>query len=178
MSRVAKYPVIVPPGVSVTIEQHSISIKGSKGSLRIAIHPSVTIEHSSDQIRLAPKQETSSIGNMQAATARAVINNSVVGVSEGFVRKLNLIGVGYRAQVQGKVLNLTLGFSHPIVFKIPEGITIETPTQTEVVIKGCDRQLVGQVAANIRSYRPPEPYKGKGVRYENEKVVLKETKKK
>jgi large subunit ribosomal protein L6 len=163
-------------GVSVTIEKQEISIKGGKGLLRCLVHPLVSIDHDKDEIRLSPK-DSDSLSDMQAATARAVINNFVIGASEGFSIKLILVGVGYRAQVQGKKLNMTLGFSHPINYDIPEGIAIETPSQTEIIVKGIDKQLVGQVASNIRAYRPPEPYKGKGVRYEKEIIILKETKK-
>lgn len=177
MSRVAKLPIKVPAGVSITIDQQNISVKGGKGQLQYAVHPFVCVKQEADEIRVSPIDEGAD-ANMQAATARALINNSVIGVSEGFTIKLLLVGVGYRSQVQGDKLNLSLGFSHPVLHVIPKGITIETPSQTEVVIKGIDKQTVGQVAADIRAYRPPEPYKGKGVRYENEKIVLKETKKK
>jgi large subunit ribosomal protein L6 len=177
MSRVAKCPIKMPAGVSITVDGQEVSIKGGKGLLSCLLHPLVSIHYDSNEICLSPKDLNPS-SDMQAATARAVLNNFVVGVSEGFVIKLILVGVGYRAQVQGKKLNMTLGFSHPINHDIPEGIVIETPSQTEILVKGIDKQLVGQVASNIRSYRPPEPYKGKGVRYEKEKIILKETKKK
>jgi large subunit ribosomal protein L6 len=177
MSRVAKLPVTLPAGVSVSIEQQNVSIKGGKGVLQCALHSLVDIKQDAAQIQLSPK-DSSSAANMQAATARALINNCVIGVSKGFSRKLLLIGVGYRAQLQDGKLNLSLGFSHPIIYVIPEGISIEIPTQTEILITGIDKQKVGQTAADIRGYRPPEPYKGKGVRYEKEVIILKETKKK
>lgn len=177
MSRVAKRPIKIPTGVSVTVEKQEVSIKGGKGLLRCLVHPLVAIDYDSNEIWLSPKN-LDALSDMQAATARAVINNFVIGVSEGFTVKLILIGVGYRAQVQGKKLNMTLGFSHPINYDIPEGIVIETPSQTEILVKGINKQLVGQVASNIRAYRPPEPYKGKGIRFEGEIIILKEAKKK
>lgn len=177
MSRVAKLPITLPAGVSVSVEQRNVSIKGGKGLLQCALHPLVHIEQDAAKIQLSPK-DSSSASNMQAATARALINNCVIGVSQGFSRKLQLMGVGYRAQLQDGKLNLSLGFSHPVIYAIPEGISIETPTQTEILITGIDKQKVGQTAADIRGFRPPEPYKGKGVRYEKEVIILKETKKK
>lgn len=177
MSRVAKCPIKIPSGVSVTIDDEKISVKGGQGLLSYLLHPLVCIEHDDGEIRVKPKV-MDALSDMQAATARSNINNLITGISQGFTIKLLLIGVGYRAQVQGKKLNMTLGFSHPINYDIPEGIVIETPVQTEILVKGIDKQLVGQVAANIRAYRSPEPYKGKGVRYADEKIVLKETKKK
>ena len=177
MSRVAKRPIRIPTGVSITINNQNVIIKGSKGTLSYSLHPLVSINHDNNQVQLSPKKLGSS-ADMQAATARALISNFVIGVSEGFSSKLILVGVGYRAQVQGKKLNMAVGFSHPINYDIPEGIAIEVPAQTEIVVKGVDKRLVGQVASNIRSYRPPEPYKGKGIRYEKEKIILKETKKK
>lgn len=177
MSRVAKRPIKIPTNVSVDLGEQKVSIKGGKGQLHCSFHSSVAIEYDNNEIRVSPKT-TDALANMQAATVRSLINNLVTGVTEGFAIKLLLVGVGYRAQAQGKKLNLTLGFSHPINYNIPEGITIETPSQTEVLVKGIDKQLVGQVASDIRAFRPPEPYKGKGVRYEKEKIVLKETKKK
>lgn len=177
MSRVAKRPIKIPSGVSIVVDDRKVSVKGSKGALSCSLHPLVSIDYDANEVRLSPKN-LETLADMQTATARAVIHNFVVGVSEGFATKLILVGVGYRAQVQGKKLNMTLGFSHPIEYEIPEGIVIEVPAQTEILVKGIDKQLVGQVASNIRSYRPPEPYKGKGVRYEKEKIHLKETKKK
>jgi large subunit ribosomal protein L6 len=177
MSRVAKNPVALPSGVDATIATGEIVIKGALGSLKQRIHPSVTVER--DGANLVIKAvEGAENANALSGTTRAVINNMVLGVSKGFERKLNLVGVGYRAQAQGDKLNLTLGFSHPVVHQMPAGVKVETPTQTEIVIKGVDKQQVGQVAAEVRAYRAPEPYKGKGVRYSDEVVVIKETKKK
>lgn len=177
MSRVAKNPVTVPKGVEVNFKGQLVSVKGSKGTLEMNIVESVNVSQDGDQISFAG-QEGDKASWAHAGTARSLVNNMVVGVSEGFEKKLLLNGVGYRAQAKGKVLNLTLGFSHPVEHQLPEGISAETPTQTEIVIKGIDKQLVGEVAANVRAYRPPEPYKGKGVRYENEYVRRKEAKKK
>lgn len=177
MSRVAKNPIPVPNGVTIAVASQVVTIKGSKGSLQFNLPALVMIVHEDNVIRVVP-QDTSKLSDAQAGSARAVLSNMVNGVANGFERKLELLGVGYRAQVQGKKLNLTLGFSHPVAYDIPEGITIETPSQTEVVVKGLDKQLVGQVAAEIRNYRPPEVYKGKGVRYAGEKIHLKEVKKK
>lgn len=176
-SRVGRKPINVPQGVEINIKERDITVKGKKGSLATKLHRLVTVKNDNNVITIVPKADTK-IANMQAGTARALLSNMVVGVSEGFERKLTLVGVGYRAQVQGKSLNLSLGFSHPVNFIIPEGITIETPSQTEIFVRGADKGLVGQVAANIRRIRPPEPYKGKGVRYADELVILKETKKK
>ncbi len=177
MSRVAKNPVQLPSGVEVKIDGQAIKVKGAKGEITHEIHTSVDVKQADNVLTFAPRnggKESSAL----AGTTRALLNNMVLGVTQGFEKKLTLVGVGYRAQVQGKVLNLSLGFSHPVEYQIPEGVTIETPSQTEVVVKGIDKQLVGQVAANIRAYRPPEPYKGKGVRYSDEQVVRKEAKKK
>ncbi|MFN4262808.1 MAG: 50S ribosomal protein L6 [Thioalkalivibrionaceae bacterium] len=176
MSRVARRPIALPAGVEVKISETEISIKGPKGS---AVQPAdgnctVRVEDNVLNIGLAEGAQNPAM----AGTLRAILANHVTGVSEGFSRSLELIGVGYRAQAQGKNLNLSLGFSHPVVFESPEGITIETPSQTEIVIRGADAQKVGQVAANIRAFRPPEPYKGKGVRYKGERVLRKEAKKK
>ncbi|MBU0744780.1 MAG: 50S ribosomal protein L6 [Gammaproteobacteria bacterium] len=177
MSRVAKKPVIIPVGVEVTISGSNIKIKGPKGTVQIPIHEDVEIKKDGDVILFVPKD--GDVGaDAFAGTARALVNNMVIGVTTGFTRKLILIGVGFKAQIQGKILNLALGFSHPIKFEIPVEVTIETPTQTEIIIKGTDKHIVGQVAAKIRAYRPPEPYKGKGVRYDDEVVVKKEGKKK
>ncbi len=175
MSRVAKKPINLPTGVEVNIDKQLVSVKGAKGSMRLDIHPTVVIAREDGELKISPKNNSAWA---MAGTMRALVNNMVTGVSKGFERKLNLVGVGYRAQSQGKTLNLTLGFSHPVEFQVPEGITIETPSQTEIMVRGVDKQLVGQVAAKIRGYRPPEPYKGKGVRYADEKIILKEAKKK
>lgn len=177
MSRVAKSPVSIPKGIEVSIENQRISIKSQKGCLVHVIHKNVIVNQEAGQLTFAPREE-SQAANALAGTTRAIISNHVRGVTQGFEKKLTLVGVGYRAEARGKVLGLTLGFSHPINFEIPEGVVIETPSQTEIIIKGLDKQLVGQVAANIRRFRPPEPYKGKGVRYANEVIVLKEAKKK
>ena len=176
MSRVANYPVELPSGVEFSLAENIVTIKGSKGQMQHNLHPLVSVSQDGSQLKLV-KNDDSKSANALAGTTRALLQNIVTGVSVGFERKLTIIGVGYRAQVQGKVLDLTLGFSHPVKFEIPEGITIETPSQTEIVIKGIDKQQVGQVAADIRAYRPPEPYKGKGVRYSDEHVVRKEAKK-
>jgi large subunit ribosomal protein L6 len=181
MSRVAKSPVTVPQGVEVNLVDGSISVKGKMGELSMNIHPLVKTENTEDGITFNintsdVKEEKSAWA--QAGTARANTANMIQGVSEGWEKKLTLIGVGYRAQAKGKVLDLTLGFSHPVNYDLPEGITVETPSQTEIVVKGIDKQKVGQVAAEIRAFRPPEPYKGKGVRYTDEHVVRKEAKKK
>ncbi|WP_341675958.1 50S ribosomal protein L6 [Niveibacterium sp. SC-1] len=177
MSRVAKNPVVLPQGVEVTLGGSDISIKGPLGTLKQALHPSVSVEREGDKLQCSAKAGAVNAKAM-SGTTRALVANMVAGVTKGFERKLTLVGVGYRAQAQGDKLNLTLGFSHPVVHQMPAGIKVETPTQTEVVIKGVDKQLVGQVAAEVRAYRQPEPYKGKGVRYADEVVVLKETKKK
>ncbi|WP_223670950.1 50S ribosomal protein L6 [Kangiella shandongensis] len=176
MSRVAKATVSIPSGVEVNIKDGVISVKGSKGQLEEQLHNDVDVKVEDGEVNFAPKDSAKSWA--MAGTYRALINNMVTGVTEGFEKKLKLIGVGYRAQVQGRKLNLTLGFSHPIEFEIPEGVTIEAPSQTDLVVKGASKQIVGQVAANIRAYRPPEPYKGKGVRYVDEHIVRKEAKKK
>ena len=177
MSRIAKAPISLPAGVEVTIAGQELSIKGGKGNLNLTLHDSVKATVTDGVISVGPVVESRENWAM-AGTMRALANNMVVGVTEGFERKLEPKGVGYRAQVKGKVINLTLGFSHPVEFKIPEGLTAETPSQTEIVLKGVDKQLIGQAAANIRAYRPPEPYKGKGIRYANENVRRKEAKKK
>lgn len=178
MSRVAKNPVSIPQGVDVTISGGQVTVKGPKGTLAHEIHPAVEVTQEATTLRFAPRKSESKDSWALAGTTRALLNNLVTGVRDGFERKLSLVGVGYRAQAQGRVLNLSLGFSHAVAFAIPEGITIETPSQTEVVVKGIDKQLVGQVAAQIRALRPPEPYKGKGVRYADERIVMKEAKKK
>jgi large subunit ribosomal protein L6 len=177
MSRVAKAPVTIPTGVTVTQNGQVVSFKGKNGELTLDVNPAVEVVVDGNVLRTNPRDGFDG-ADAQAGTARALINNLVTGVTEGFSQKLELVGVGYRAKAEGKVLNLSLGFSHPVVFQVPNGITVETPTQTEVLVKGADKQLVGQVAANIRAYRKPEPYKGKGVRYANENVRRKEAKKK
>jgi len=176
MSRVGNNPVELPSGVEFSVAENIITIKGSKGQMQHNLHPLVSVSQDGNQLKMAMNDNSKS-ANALAGTTRALLKNFVTGVTVGFERKLTIIGVGYRAQVQGKVLDLTLGFSHPVKFEIPEGITIETPSQTEIVVKGIDKQRVGQVAADIRAYRPPEPYKGKGVRYADENVVRKEAKK-
>jgi len=177
MSRVAKNPVEVPGGTDITISGGLISAKGPKGELSLNKHDLVSVDIDDGYLKISANDESKRARSM-SGTTRALLANIVTGVSKGFEKKLTIIGVGYRAQVQGKNLNLTLGFSHPVVFPVPEGITIEAPSQTELVVKGADKQKVGQVAAEIRAYRPPEPYKGKGVRYTDEYVVRKQAKKK
>lgn len=177
MSRVAKKPVEIPSGVDVNINGQSLSVKGPKGSFDFDIHESVEVSQEDKALAFGPKGGVESAFAM-AGTMRALVSNMVTGVSQGFEKKLELVGVGYRAQAQGQKLNLTLGFSHPVDYPVPQGITIETPSQTEIVIKGADKQLVGQVAAEIRAFRPPEPYKGKGVKYSDERIIRKEAKKK
>ena len=174
MSRIASYPIELPKGVEFARQGRNIRVKGPRGELAMDLHPSVEMNNEDGVLSFtaAPGGNTAMAGTM-----RALINNMVVGVTTGFEKKLSLIGVGYRAQVQGNRLNLQLGFSHPVEFEVPEGVTVETPSQTEVVVRGADKQKVGQVAAKIRGYRPPEPYKGKGVRYAGERVVMKEAKK-
>jgi len=174
MSRVAKNPLKLPSGVDINISGSQLNVKGPKGNLELVLHPGIKVDENNGEYLVTPDGEK----NMaMAGTFRALVGNMVEGVSTGFQKKLQLVGVGYRAQTQGKTLNLALGFSHPINYTAPEGITIETPSQTEIVVSGCDKQKVGQVAAEIRAYRPPEPYKGKGVRYADERVVRKEAKK-
>ena len=177
MSRVANNPVQIPSGVEVTLNGQLAKVKGTKGELNFEIHAAVEVNQQDSTLTFAARDAAQS-SNALAGTTRALLNNMVMGVSQGFEKKLTLIGVGYRAQAQGKKLNLSLGFSHPVEYNVPEGINIETPSQTEIVVPGIDKQQVGQVAANIRAYRPPEPYKGKGVRYTDEHVVRKEAKKK
>ncbi|MBI5258828.1 MAG: 50S ribosomal protein L6 [Burkholderiales bacterium] len=177
MSRVGKMPIAVPQGVDVQITADQITVKGANGTLTRATHPLVKIQMDGAQVKLAPTDD-SMAANAMSGTMRALLNNMVNGVSKGFEKKLNLVGVGFRAQAQGAKLNLQIGFSHPVAKDMPAGIKVECPTQTEIVIKGADRQVVGQVAAEVRAIRPPEPYKGKGIRYADERVVLKETKKK
>ncbi|MGB9093452.1 MAG: 50S ribosomal protein L6 [Gallionella sp.] len=177
MSRVAKNPVIVPSGVEVTLATDEISVKGTLGTLKHSLSSDVSVVREGDRL-LCKVLNDSKQANAMSGTLRALLANMVQGVSKGFERKLTLVGVGYRAQAAGDTLNLTLGYSHPVSYKMPVGVKVETPTQTEVVLKGANRQQVGQVAAEIRAFREPEPYKGKGVRYSDEVVILKETKKK
>ena len=177
MSRVAKRPVQLTKGVSVELQGQSLTVKGPKGSLTMRVNPEVQVEQEDTLIKVAARSG-SQFANAMAGTTRALIGNMVTGVSTGFQKKLELVGVGYRAQAQGAKLNLTLGFSHPVEYRVPQGVTVETPSQTEIIVKGADRQKVGQVAAELRGFRPPEPYKGKGVRYSDELIVLKEAKKK
>ncbi|WP_045226003.1 50S ribosomal protein L6 [Methyloterricola oryzae] len=177
MSRVAKNPINLPKGVEVKLEGRRLTVKGGKGTLVGDLHPNVSVDVAEGVITVK-SDPTNKTVNALAGTTRANINNMVVGVSAGYERKLTMVGVGYRAAVKGNVLSLSLGFSHPVDFAAPEGITLETPTQTEILVKGCNKQVVGQVAANIRAYRPPEPYKGKGIRYSDEEIIRKEAKKK
>lgn len=176
MSRVAKKEIPLPSGVKVQVEGQAVTISGPKGALMHALHRDVSISVRDGVLAVAPQREAMA-ADMQAGTARALLSNMVTGVSAGFVRKLDITGVGYRAQLKGKTLNIALGYSHPIELDIPEGIAIEVPSQTEILVKGMDKQQVGQIAANIRAFRPPEPYKGKGVRYANEQILRKEAKK-
>ncbi|HKJ18535.1 MAG TPA: 50S ribosomal protein L6 [Xanthomonadales bacterium] len=174
MSRIANAPIELPKGVEFSNKGEQVSVKGPKGNLEMKLHPSVSLEQEDNTITVKVSRASDT---PMAGTMRSLVGNMVQGVSDGFEKKLTLVGVGYRAQAQGKKLNLALGFSHPIDYEAPEGITIETPSQTEIIVSGCDKQRVGQVAAEIRAYRPPEPYKGKGVRYSDERVVRKEAKK-
>jgi len=178
MSRVAKNPVEVPKGVEVNITGTQLNVKGSKGALVMDIDSSVAVAKSADNKITFEPRDGSKHANAMAGTTRALVKNMVTGVSEGFQRKLTLVGVGYRANAQGKVLNLTLGYSHPVNYQLPDGVTAETPSQTEIVLKSTSKQLLGQVASEVRGFRPPEPYKGKGVRYSDEQVRRKEAKKK
>jgi large subunit ribosomal protein L6 len=177
VSRVAKAPINIPKGLEVKIAGKSLHFKGKLGQIDRVIHPLVEMKIVDNVLQVSPK-DLSTEANANAGTMRALSQNDVIGVSEGVSRKLILVGVGYRASVQGSVIKLSLGFSHPVDFQLPKGVTAETPVPTEIVLKGVDKQLVCQLAANIRALRPPEPYKGKGVRYDNEKIVLKEIKKK
>lgn len=177
MSRIAKYPVVLPKGVEITLASGEITVKGPLGALTQTLHPSVSVAQDGEQLQVSAVSGADNAKAM-SGTVRALVNNMVAGVTKGFEKKLTLVGVGYRAQAQGDKLNLSLGFSHPVVHQMPKGVKVETPLQTEILIKGIDKQQVGQVAAEIRAYRQPEPYKGKGVRYANEVVIIKETKKK
>lgn len=175
MSRVASKPVSIPKGVEIKLSGQMLSVKGPKGSLDMRLHETVGLQQSGNELKIVTLSKDAVA---MAGTMRSLISNMVIGVTEGFLRKLQLEGVGYRAQAQGNNLNLTLGFSHPVSYAVPQGIKIETPSQTEIVITGVDKQKIGQVAADIRAYRPPEPYKGKGVRYAGERILRKEAKKK
>ena len=175
MSRVAKNPVDLPSGVEVKMSGRNIQVKGPKGELSLDLHPTVDMVHEDNQLRLAATTEDSAMA--MAGTMRALVSNMVTGVSVGYEKKLTIVGGGYRAQAQGNSLNLSLGFSHPVVYQIAKGVSVETPSQTEIVVSGTDKQLVGQTAAEIRRFRPPEPYKGKGVRYADEQVRRKQAKK-
>ena len=177
MSRVGKQAVAIPQGVEVALQAESISVKGALGALSLALNPLVKVESADNKLSFTPVNDSRDASAM-CGTLRQLVNNMVNGVSKGFEKKLNLIGVGYKAAAQGNKLNLAVGYSHPVNFDMPEGITVVTPTPTEIVIKGADRQRVGQIASEVRAVRPPEPYKGKGIRYADEKVVIKETKKK
>ncbi|MDR0564067.1 MAG: 50S ribosomal protein L6 [Azoarcus sp.] len=177
MSRVAKNPVAIPGGVEIKIADGNLSVKGPLGTLSHAVSSSVQVEREGDVLKFIAREGAAN-ANALSGTTRALVNNMVTGVTKGFERKLTLVGVGYRAQAQGNKLNLSLGFSHPVEYSLPDGIKAETPSQTEILIKGIDKQRVGQVAAEVRAYRPPEPYKGKGIRYADEQVALKEVKKK
>ncbi len=177
MSRVAKMPVSIPSGVDVAIKDDQISVKGALGALALTQNALVTITSDAGKLTFVPANDSRE-ANAMSGTMRQLVNNMVTGVTKGFEKKLNLVGVGYKAQAQGEKLNLTVGYSHPVVIDMPAGITVATPLPTEVVIRGSDRQRVGQIAAEIRAVRPPEPYKGKGIRYSDEKITIKETKKK
>ena len=177
MSRIAKEPVTVPAAVEVTEKGQLLGVKGPKGTLEHQMHALVEMTRDEGVLKFSPRNGSKE-ANALAGTTRSVVNNLIVGVTDGFQKKLELVGVGYRAQSKGKILNLALGFSHPVDYQLPEGVTAETPSQTEIVVSGSDKQRVGQVAAEIRAYRPPEPYKGKGVRYAGEEIVRKEAKKK
>ncbi|ASP17941.1 ribosomal protein L6 [Neisseria sp. oral taxon 020 str. F0370] len=177
MSRIAKNPVFVPAGVDVKIEAEVLLVKGKNGQLTLPLHRKVAVVFSDSQLLIVPNDDSRE-ANSLSGTIRALVANMVKGVADGFERRLQLIGVGYRAQAQGNILNLSLGFSHPVVYQMPSGVTVQTPSQTEIVLFGADKQAVGQVASEIRAFRSPEPYKGKGVRYAGEVVVMKEAKKK
>lgn len=177
MSRVGKNPITIPASVTINITGNTLNLKSSKGTLVHELHPLVELQQEGQVLKLTARNNSKQ-ANALSGTHRALLNNKIIGLNEGFATKLELVGVGYRAQVQGKKLNLTLGFSHPVVFDIPSDISIESPSQTEIIVKGIDKQRVGQVAAKICSYRPPEPYKGKGIRKAGQKIKLKEIKKK
>jgi large subunit ribosomal protein L6 len=177
MSRVGKQAVVIPQGVDVAVKAESITVKGALGALEMALNPLVQVASADGKLSFTPVNDGRD-ANAMSGTLRQLANNMVLGVSKGFEKKLNLIGVGYKAAAQGNKLNLAIGFSHPVDIEMPAGVTVATPTPTEIIIKGADRQVVGQIASEVRAVRPPEPYKGKGIRYSDEKVVIKETKKK
>jgi len=177
MSRVAKSPVEVPAAVSVTLKGQSLSVKGGKGTLALEVHSSVEVKQDSNVLTFTPRDDAKQ-SDALAGTTRALVNNMIIGVTKGFEKKLTLVGVGYRVKAEGNTVNLSVGLSHPVNYTLPEGVTVETPSQTEIVLKGNDKQVLGQVAAEIRAYRRPEPYKGKGIRYSDEVVLRKEAKKK
>ena len=177
MSRVGKLPVVVPAGVEVSVKDSTISVKGAGGTLQLTLNSLVTLENAAGKLNFKAANDSREADAM-SGTMRQLVNNMVVGVTKGFEKKLNLVGVGYKAQATGAKLNLAVGYSHPVNFDMPAGITVTTPTPTEILIKGADRQRVGQIAAEVRAVRPPEPYKGKGIRYADEKITIKETKKK
>lgn len=177
MSRVGKQPISIPRGVDVSITDQTVSVKGNRGSLTLELHPYIKIKQENGVLYLSPLCQEGAYWAM-CGTMRALVHNMVIGVTAGFEKRLQLVGVGYRAQAQGQTLSLSLGFSHPIEFSVPPGIIVETPSQSEIIVKGSDKQQVGEVAAKIRAYRPPEPYKGKGVRYAEERILMKEAKKK
>ncbi len=177
MSRVGKMPIAVPQGVDVKISAEAVTVKGTLGTLSLPANSLITVAQDGGSLKVAPANDSAE-ANAMSGTYRALLANTINGVSKGFEKKLTLVGVGFRAQAQGQKLNLQIGFSHPVVKDMPAGIKVETPSQTEILIKGSDRQVVGQIAAEVRAFRPPEPYKGKGIRYADERVVIKETKKK
>ena len=177
MSRIGKLPVAIPAGVEVAVKDELINVKGALGAMALAVNPLVKVDNKDGSLSFAPANDSRE-ANAMSGTMRQLVNNMVNGVSKGFEKKLSLLGVGYKAQAQGAKLNLTVGYSHPVVMDMPAGIKVETPTPTEILIKGVDRQRVGQIASEVRAVRPPEPYKGKGIRYAGEKVAIKETKKK
>ena len=177
MSRIAKYPVVLPKGVSINLTNNVLCVKGALGELSLDIHPSVTITHVDGSLSFA-RDESHPLSKAMVGTTRSLVLNMVTGVSEGFAKQLKMVGVGYRAHAKGDILDISAGFSHPVNIKMPEGISVETPSATDIVVKGIDKQVVGQIAAEIRAIRPPEPYKGKGIRYLGEHIVMKEGKKK
>ncbi|AOS80791.1 MULTISPECIES: 50S ribosomal protein L6 [Hydrogenophaga] len=177
MSRIGKQPITVPTGVEIAVKDGLINVKGANGALSLAVNALVKIEINAGKVSFVPVDESRE-ANAMSGTMRQLVNNMVTGVNKGFEKKLSLVGVGFKAQAQGAKLNLTVGYSHPVIMDMPAGIKVETPAPTEIVIKGADRQRVGQIASEVRAVRPPEPYKGKGIRYADEKVVIKETKKK
>ena len=177
MSRIAKEHIAVPQGVEVTLDGQKVTIKSKKGEMTLNLHPTVGVKYENNQLLVVQKEDTPE-SNMQSGTSRALLHNMVVGLDKGFEKALKLVGVGYRAAVKGKILNLVLGYSHPIDYELPEGVTAETPSQTDIILKSYDKSLLGQVAAKVRAFRAPEPYKGKGVRYADEIIHIKEAKKK